>query len=85
MRTARRNVGLASEVARLTFAVGKGRNDNAANDPINEDTLRNLGRDLKVSRHRWKAIKGTASALISASGVDWVSSHYLRDVVLEPE
>ena len=44
-----------------------------------------LEAQLKASRQKWKVIKGTASAVVAGSGVNWVEDDELRDIVLDPE
>lgn len=41
--------------------------------------------ELKASRQRWKVMKGTASAVVAGSGVDWARDDELREMVLDPE
>lgn len=40
---------------------------------------------LAASEQKWRVIKGTASAVVAGSGVDWARNPELRDVVLDPE
>ena len=80
----RENVQLASQVLQLAEDSEK----NKAIPPSNVDASRELERmemEVKTSRQKWKLMKGTASAVVAGSGVDWSRSKDLRDIVLDPE
>lgn len=53
--------------------------------PAMEAEMKAAEDQVKESRQKWKVMKGTASAVIVGSGVDWVGNPELRDVVLDPE
>jgi hypothetical protein len=76
-KLAKAMVGLAEEA------------DTRWEDNIEEPALRkrlnSLEADLKSSRQRWRIIKGTASAMIAGSGVDWSRDPHLVDIVLDNE
>lgn len=84
LRTSRRNVDSASEVLWLAEQVNR---DHAKSirDPQLEMEMRSLEMETKQSRQRWKLIKGTASAMVAGSGVDWAGDAELRNVVLDPD
>ncbi|KAJ4169539.1 hypothetical protein NW754_016567 [Fusarium falciforme] len=44
-----------------------------------------LEAELKVSKQRWRVMKGVASGIIAGSGIDWARDDELLDVVLDPE
>lgn len=46
--------------------------------------ITNLEGQMKSSRHRWRVMKGVASAIVAGSGVGWVQEQRLRDLVLDP-
>lgn len=84
LRVSRKNVELASEVLRLAEEANREKED-AIEDQHAKAEIERLERELKVSRQRWKVMKGTASAVIAGSGVDWASDAELREMVLDPE
>jgi hypothetical protein len=47
--------------------------------------LDELEASMKISRQRWRIMKGTASATIVGSGVDWARNPKLLEIVLDPE
>lgn len=47
--------------------------------------LDELEESLKISRQRWRIMKGTASAVVAGSGVDWARDAALRELVLDTE
>ncbi len=84
LRLSRQNVGRASEVLRLAEETKRERSQ-PVDDPRTKEELERLERDVKTSRQRWRIMKGTASAVVAGSGVDWASDQELRDIVLDPE
>jgi len=78
----RRNADLAAEVLRLSgrdhLGHGGGVDDARANRRVVA-----LESDLCSGRHRWRVIKGAASAVVAGSGVDWARDKRLRDMVLD--
>jgi hypothetical protein len=80
----KRNTELASEV----LALAKARYQNSAesiDDAAAREEIARLEQGLKASRQKWKVMKGTASAVVAGSGVDWVNDAELRDIVLDPD
>jgi hypothetical protein len=47
--------------------------------------LDELEASMKISRQRWRIMKGTASATVVGSGVDWPRNPKLLEIVLDPE
>lgn len=84
IRVSRRNVQLASEVLELAEAANQDKAQTIDDQAMQEEISR-LERELKASRQKWKIMKGTASAVIAGSGVDWVKDQELRDIVLDPD
>ncbi|CAK7210515.1 hypothetical protein SCUCBS95973_000809 [Sporothrix curviconia] len=87
----KQNVALAAQVRELADAV-KATNDateadasSAAADIAALEERKQLEADVKTSRQRWKLIKGTASAIVVGSGMDWSRDQALCDIVLDPE
>ncbi|KAB5580768.1 centromere protein H (CENP-H)-domain-containing protein [Coniochaeta sp. 2T2.1] len=79
----RRNVELAAEVLKLADTANQN-NAEAIDDTGTREEIERLERELKASRQKWKVIKGTASAVVAGSGVDWVKDAELKDIVLDP-
>lgn len=80
----RRNVDLTSELLSLAEEANR-RRTVEVDDPDMRSEIHRLEKELKTSRQRWKVMKGTASAVVAGSGVDWVGNPELRDMVLDPE
>ncbi|KAL8388400.1 hypothetical protein RB595_009268 [Gaeumannomyces hyphopodioides] len=82
----RRNVELAAEMFRLAGEAA--RDDKVLLDDDRDrdrDRIARLENELRQSRRRLRVMKGTASAVVVGSGVDWVRDPALRDMVLDPE
>ncbi|EAA28678.2 hypothetical protein GE21DRAFT_1002 [Neurospora crassa] len=83
LRVGQHNATLASELLRLSKTTGT--------HDVQVDGSTKLGRklgktkgELRVSRQKWKTIKGATSALVAGTGVDWARDERLRDLVLDP-
>ncbi|KAL1892688.1 hypothetical protein Cpir12675_004456 [Ceratocystis pirilliformis] len=78
------NVGLASDVHKLAHEIGQQKED-----PLNvadgDNELDQLNTELKISRQKWSVMKGTASAVVAGSGIDWARDPELMEIVLDPE
>ncbi|CRK11167.1 hypothetical protein BN1723_009301 [Verticillium longisporum] len=87
----RRNAELAQEVLRLAEEAarrrggGSGPEGSGGEDDETRRETQLLRARLKASRQKWKVMKGTASAIVVGSGVDWVGDEGLRWMVLDPE
>jgi hypothetical protein len=84
IQTSQRNVELAAEVLDLAERANRDRAQGVEN-PETKEEIEGLEREVKASRQRWKVMKGTASAVVAGSGVDWVRDLELRDIVLDPD
>ncbi|KAK1710251.1 centromere protein H (CENP-H)-domain-containing protein [Colletotrichum lupini] len=84
LRVGRKNVELTAEILRLTEDAEK-RNAGETDDPAVQAEIARLEAEMKASIRRWKVMKGTASAVVVGSGVDWSRDEALREVVLDPE
>ncbi|KAH6676948.1 centromere protein H (CENP-H)-domain-containing protein [Plectosphaerella plurivora] len=88
LRASRRNAQLAADLLRLAKEVelrktgGLDPDDEEA--PLREETEAQR-RKVKASRQKWKVMKGTVSAMVVGSGVDWVRDPELRKMVLDEE
>ena len=78
----RQNVELAAEILRLADSTYD-RNREPMDSEYHMTERAELEREVKIGRQRWKAIKGTASAIVAGSGADWVRDARLRDMVLD--
>ena len=79
----RANVSMTSELLDLT-GLAKGRKFDTLGGIVMEDELKQAGQEARKSRQRWKVIKGTVSAVIVGSGIDWAHDPELVDIVLDP-
>ncbi|KAL0936411.1 uncharacterized protein CTRU02_208626 [Colletotrichum truncatum] len=84
LRVGRRNVELTAEILRLAKEAEK-RKTGETDNPATQAEMTKLKAEVKASRQRWKVMKGTASAMVAGSGVDWARDEVLRDIVLDPE
>ncbi|KAK1570296.1 centromere protein H (CENP-H)-domain-containing protein [Colletotrichum navitas] len=84
LRVGRRNVELTAEILRLTEEAEARRMGEIGDVGVQEDMYR-LQAEVKASRQRWKVMKGTASAIVVGSGIDWTRDETLTDIVLDPE
>lgn len=80
-----KNRDLAAEVLRLAKEADRDKTDAIADDPAAKEQIVKLEERLAASKQKWRVMKGTASGIVASSGVDWVTSPELRDVVLDPE
>ncbi|KAK4239437.1 centromere protein H (CENP-H)-domain-containing protein [Achaetomium macrosporum] len=83
LRTAQRNTELASEVLRLAGQAHGQELKDLGSSRFREEVAV-LESQVKSSRHRWKIMKGAASAIVAGSGIEWVRDERLRDLVLDP-
>ncbi|KAK4183319.1 centromere protein H (CENP-H)-domain-containing protein [Podospora australis] len=81
--TSQQNVELASEVLRLADTTRDNR-PMAVQDEQLRTALDALEAQVKASRQRWTLMKGTTSAIVAGSGLDWVRDSRLRNLVLDP-
>jgi hypothetical protein len=82
MRLSRENVDLAAEILELAGQV-ESRGPASVEEPSSKEALKVLQQEVKASRRKWDIIKGTASAIVVGSGVDWVADPHLTDMVLD--
>ena len=81
---ARKNAELAARMIALAEEADSQKKQDIR-DPSVREQLDELEESLKVSRQRWRIMKGTASAAVVGSGVDWARDAALRELVLDPE
>ncbi|ROT34452.1 hypothetical protein SODALDRAFT_302622 [Sodiomyces alkalinus F11] len=85
LRASRRNVELAKDLFELAEEAERRKKGDAGDDPELQSRLETLRAAVKESRQKWRVMKGTASAVVVGSGVDWVRDEALRQIVLDPE
>jgi hypothetical protein len=81
---ARQNADLAEKMCTLAEEANTQKKENIT-DPVMREKLEDLEMDMKSRRQKWRIIKGTASATIVGSGIDWARDPALVDIVLENE
>ncbi|KAK3394624.1 centromere protein H (CENP-H)-domain-containing protein [Podospora didyma] len=82
IQTSHRNVELAAEVLHLADRAQT--NEAQTLDEIHlQSDVTQLDTEMRISRQRWRVVKGTASAVVTGSGIDWARDKQLRDMVLE--
>lgn len=82
VRAARRNADRAAEVLRLAAEANRDRDPAVLGEDVQ---VKRLEREVKTSRQKWKVIKGTVSAVVAGSGVDWARDEGLRELVMDPD
>ena len=85
LRLGRENVELASTLLQLAEETNRNKAEAVNMDPERAAEISSLESQVKLSRQRWRVLKGTASAVVAGSGVDWSRDAELRDIVLDPE
>lgn len=81
---ARENVELATKMLALAEEANT-RSKDSITDPKIRQELDDLEVEMKISRQRWRIMKGTASAAIAGSGIDWARDPKLLAIVLDNE
>lgn len=84
MVIAKQNVELAKKMLALAKEVKTHKTENI-DDPKLRQKLDDLEAEMKSSRQKWRIMKGTASATIAGSGVDWARDPKLVKIVLDNE
>ena len=54
-------------------------------DPTVRQELEDLEAEMRISRQRFRIMKGTASATIAGSGIDWARDPKLLEIVLDED
>ncbi|KAI0187337.1 centromere protein H (CENP-H)-domain-containing protein [Xylaria flabelliformis] len=84
LRLSRENVALAGRLLHLAKQTDQGKAELLTSDSDHAAEIAELEAKLKGSRRRWRVLKGTASAIVAGSGIDWARDAELRDIVLDP-
>ena len=82
MITARENAELASTMLALAEKANTQRKEDIS-DPKMRQQLDELEVSMKASRQKWRIMKGTASATVAGSGLDWARDPRLLEIVLD--
>ena len=80
----RKNVELSAKMLALAEEAKTQRKEDIHN-PEARQQLDELEAELKISRQRFRIMKGTASATIAGSGVDWARDPQLLEIVLDED
>jgi hypothetical protein len=78
-----RNIELASEALQLAGKTNDQKPTSFTGGRF-EREIASLEGQMKSSRHRWRVMKGAASAIVAGSSVDWARDARLRNLVLDP-
>lgn len=84
VKVARKNAELATKMLTLAEEADNQKREDIK-DPSVRAQLEELEQALKISRQRWRIMKGTASAVVAGSGIDWSRDAALRELVLDTE
>ncbi|KAK3383918.1 centromere protein H (CENP-H)-domain-containing protein [Lasiosphaeria ovina] len=81
-KASQRNVLMAAEILRL-------QNNTRDQEPAMNDSVHisfgtgRLENEMRASRQKWRVVKGTTSAIVTGSGIDWARDKQLRNMVLD--
>lgn len=79
---AQNNAELAAKMIALAEEVNSQKNGDIK-DPAIRQEIAELEKSMKTSRQRWRIMKGTASAVVAGSGLDWARDEALRELVMD--
>ncbi|PBP24699.1 hypothetical protein BUE80_DR004493 [Diplocarpon rosae] len=82
IKIARTNAALATKMLALIEDAHTPRTEEIEDSRLRSQ-LGDLQSQMKLSRRRWRIMKGTASATIAGSGIDWARDPELLDIVLD--
>jgi hypothetical protein len=82
--TAQKNVELATQMLALADEARTQKKQDIENPRVRAK-LDELEAAMRVSRQRWRILKGTASATIAGSGIDWARDPKLLEIVMDDE
>ena len=81
---AQKNAELSTKMLELADEANTQRKDDI-NDPRARRQLDELETEMRISRQRFRIMKGTASAVIVGSGIDWARDPKLVEMVLDDD
>lgn len=67
----------------LALADAAAAQDGGGIDAAARARLEELGAAMRASRQRWRILKGTASATVVGSGMDWARDAQLLEMVMD--
>ena len=82
--TAQKNVELSTKMLALAEEANTQRKEDI-DDPKARRQLDELEAEMRISRQRFRIMKGTASATIAGSGIDWARDPKLLEIVLDED
>jgi hypothetical protein len=82
--TAKKNVALATQMLALADEA-KAQKKEDIQDPKLRAKVDELDAAMRASRQRWRILKGTASATIAGSGLDWARDPQLLEIVMDDD
>lgn len=82
--TARNNTELAALMTTLAKEASMQKKENIK-DSKTRQQFDEVGKSSRASKRKWRIMKGTASATIVGSGVDWARDPELLEIVLDDE
>jgi Centromere protein H (CENP-H) len=80
---AHENAVMATRMLSLADAARAQKGD--ISDPKLRARVNELEAAMRASRQRWRILKGTASAAIAGSGVDWARDPHLLEIVMDDD
>jgi hypothetical protein len=83
LQASQQNIKLASETLLLAEKSNGQKQQHVQGGRLGRD-MATLGDQVRSGRHRWRVIKGAASAIVAGSGIEWVRDERLRNLVLDP-
>jgi cell division septum initiation protein DivIVA len=81
---AQKNVELSTRMLALAQEANTQRKEDI-DDPKARQQLDELEAEMRISRQRFRIMKGTASATIAGSGIDWARDPKLLEIVLDED
>lgn len=79
-----KNVELSARVLTLAEEANRQKTEDI-DDPTARRQLDELEGEMRISRQRYRIMKGTASGTIAGSGVDWARDPKLSKIVLDDD
>jgi hypothetical protein len=81
---AQKNVELSTKMLALAEEANTQKKEDI-NDPNARQQLDDLVAEMQISRQRFRIMKGTASAVIAGSGIDWARDPKLLEIVMDDD
>lgn len=84
MVVARENTALATQMIKLAEEMDAEKVEDGADDRLRE-TIAKEESEMRISRQKWRIIKGTVSGVVVGSGVDWARDGDLLALVADDD